>query len=126
MPEENIILTPVEEFEFPEEADMEAFWANPSEACEGMQRKYIGMTPSEFEIYFDNIQDAQEAEPWVQLVNQTFTNPYTHESKTVLVKVAIPQPDPMEVIAKRIEELKLKLVNWTITPEEREELALLK
>jgi hypothetical protein len=32
----------------------------------------------------------------------------------------------MEIIAKRIEELKLKLVNWTITPEEREELALLK
>lgn len=125
MTEENII-TPVEEFEFPEEADMEAFWANPAEACEWMQRKYIGMTPSEFEIYFDNIQDAQEAEPGVQLVNQTFTNPYTHESRTVLVKVAIPQPDPMEVIAKRIEELKLKLVNWTITPEEREELALLK
>lgn len=124
MPEE--ILNQETTFEFPEEADMEAFWANPSEACEWMQRKYIGMTPREFEIYFDNLEDVQEAEEWIELVEQTFENPYTHDKKTVLVKRQVEVISDEEMIANRIKELKLKLVKWTITPEEREELALLK
>lgn len=124
MPEE--ILNQETTFEFPEEADMEAFWANPSEACEWMQRKYIGMTPKEFEIYFDNLEDVQEAEQWVELVEQTFENPYTHDKKTVLVKRQVEVISDEEMIANKIKELKLKLVKGTITPEEREELALLK
>ncbi len=124
MPEE--ILNQETTFEFPEEADMEAFWANPSEACEWMQRKYIGMTPAEFEIYFDNLEDVQEAEEWVELIEQTFENPYTHDKKSVLVKRQVEVISDEEMIANKIKELKLKLVKWTITPEEREELALLK
>jgi hypothetical protein len=59
------------------------------------------------------------------LIDQTYTNIYTKEVKTVKVLHDIPQPTPEEKIEARIKELRLKLINGTITPEEKEELKLL-
>lgn len=112
--------------EFPEEDDMQAFWDNPINACEWMQRKYIWMTYSEYTEYRETIKD-YEGEIWEyqELVDETFTNVYTKEVKTVKVLHDIPQPTPEERIQARIQELRLKLIAWTITEEEREELKLL-
>ena len=112
--------------EFPEEDDMQAFWNNPKEACEWMQKKYIGMTFAEYEEYWKSIKD-YEGEVWEyqELIDQTYTNIYTKEVKTVKVLHDIPQPTPEEKIEARIKELRLKLINGTITAEEKEELKLL-
>lgn len=34
--------------EFAEESDMQKFRERPADACEGMQKKYLGMTHDEF------------------------------------------------------------------------------
>lgn len=112
--------------EFPEEDNMQAFWDNPKEACEWMQRKYIWMTFAEYEEYWNWIKDYDwEVWEFQELIDQEFINVYTKEKKIVKVLHDIPQPTPEEKIKARIQELRLKLIAWTITAEEREELKLL-
>lgn len=124
MPEENSPIIPTHEF--PEEDDMQAFWNNPINACEWMQRKYIGMTFDEYEEYRATIKDYEwEVWPHQELVDQEYTNVYTKEVKVVKVLHDLPQPSPEDVIKARIQELRLKLINGTITTDEREELKLL-
>lgn len=123
---EEIIETTNIEHEFPEEDDMQAFWNDPRNACEWMQRKYIWMTFAEYEEYWNWIKDYDwEVWEFQELIDQEFINVYTKEKKVVKVLHDIPQPTPEEKIAKRIQELRLKLINGTITPEEKEELKLL-
>ena len=122
MPEE--IIT--QEYEFPEEADMQTFRENPQNACEWMQRKYIWMTYEESIIWREWLVDYEwPIWEYQEIVDESFTNPYTHETKIVKVLHQLPVPTPEEVIKARIEELRMKLINWTITAEEREELKLL-
>lgn len=128
---EEIISTAVEDpiiptHEFPEEEDMQAFWNDPKSACEWMQRKYIWMTFSEYQEYWETIVDYDwPVWEYQELIDQEFVNVYTHEKKTIKVLHDIPQPDPQELIEKKIKELRLKLILWTITEEEREMLKLL-
>ena len=112
--------------EFPEEDDMQAFWDNPKNACEWMQKKYIWKTFKEYQEYWKTIKDYDwEVWEYQELIDQEFINVYTKEKKVVKVLHNIPQPNPEEVIAKRIQELRLKLIAWTITKEEMDELKLL-
>lgn len=112
--------------EFPEEDDMQAFWNNPINACEWMQKKYIWMTYAEYTEYWNSIKDYDwPVWEYQELVEQEYTNVYTKEVKTVKVLHDLPQPSPEEKIQARIQELRLKLINWTITEEEKEELKLL-
>ena len=112
--------------EFPEEDDMQAFWNDPTKACEWMQRKYIWMTFKEYQEYWETIKDYDwEVWEYQELIDQEFENIYTKEKKVVKVLHDIPQPTPEEKIKARIQELRLKLIAWTITSEEREELKLL-
>ena len=123
---EEIIETTNIEHEFPEEEDMQAFWNDPKNACEWMQRKYIWMTFAEYEEYWNWIKDYDwEVWEFQELIDQEFINVYTKEKKVVKVLHDIPQPTPEEKIKARIQELRLKLIAWTITAEEREELKLL-
>lgn len=126
MSEKEIETTMVSTHEFPEEDDMQAFWNDPTKACEWMQRKYIWMTFSEYQEYWNSLQD-YEGEIWEhqEVVEESFVNVYTHETKTIKVLHDIPQPDPQELIEQKIKELRLKLILWTITEEEREMLKLL-
>ena len=124
MPEINEPIIPTHEF--PEEDDMQAFWNDPRNACEWMQRKYIWMTFAEYTEYWNWIVDYDwPVWEYQELIDQEYTNVYTKETKTVKVLVDLPQPTPEEIIQARIQELKLKLIAWTITAEEREELKLL-
>lgn len=50
----------------------------------------------------------------------------TNEIRFIPQLVELPPKSEEEQIEERIKELKMKIVNKTITPEEREELALLK
>lgn len=126
MPENEIKEPIIPTHEFPEEDDMQAFRDNPRNACEWMQRKYIGMTYSEYEEYRATIVDYEgEVWPYQELVDQEYTNVYTKEVKVVKVLHDLPQPSPEDVIKARIQELRLKLIAWTITPAELEELKLL-
>ena len=126
MPEKEINEPIVPTHEFPEEDDMQAFRDNPRNACEWMQRKYIGMTFDEYQEYRATIKDYEwEVWPHQELIDQEYTNVYTKEVKVVKVLHDIPQEDPAERIKKRIEELRIKLIEWTITDAEREELKLL-
>lgn len=112
--------------EFPEEDDMKAFREDPKQACEWMQKKYIWMTFAEYTEYWKTIKDYEwEVWEYQELQDKTYKNPYTHEEKTVKVLVQLPIPTPEEIIQARIQELRLKLIAWTITTEEREELKLL-
>lgn len=112
--------------EFPEEDDMQAFWNDPAKACEWMQRKYLWTTFAEYSEYWNSLKDYDwPVWEYQELVDQTFTNIFTHETKTIKVLQDIPQPDPKEVIEEKIKELRLKLILWTITDEEREMLKLL-
>lgn len=112
--------------EFPEEDDMQAFWNDPTKACEWMQRKYIWMTFAEYTEYWNSIVDYDwPVWEYQELIDQEYTNPYTHETKTVKVLIDLPIPTPEDVIQARIQELRMKLIAWTITAEEREELKLL-
>lgn len=128
---EEIISTNVEEpiiptHEFPEEDDMQAFWEDPTKACEWMQIKYIWTTFAEYSEYWNSLKDYKwPVEEYQEIVDETFNNPFTHETKTIKVLHDIPQPDPQELIEKKIKELRLKLILWTITDEEREMLKLL-
>lgn len=123
---EEIIKTTNIEHEFPEEEDMKAFRENPKNACEWMQRKYIWMTFAEYQESRKTIKDYDwPIWEYQELIDQTYTNIYTKEVKTVKVLHDIPQPTPEEKIEARIKELRLKLIAWTITPEEKEELKLL-
>ena len=91
-----------------------------------MQKKYIWMTFKEYQEYWKTIKDYDwEVWEFQELIDQEFINVYTKEKKVVKVLHDIPQQDQEEVIAKRIQELRLKLIAWTITNEEREELKLL-
>ena len=112
--------------EFPEEEDMQAFWNDPKSACEWMQRKYIWMTFAEYQESRKSIKD-YDWPIWEnqELIDQEFINVYTKEKKVVKILHDIPQPTPEEKIKARIQELRLKLIAWTITAEEREELKLL-
>ena len=112
--------------EFPEEDDMAKFWSNPAAACEGMQMKYIGMTPTQYQQYWESIKDAEWPCPEGYVEDRVLhTNVYTHEEKITKIFREAPQEAAEEVIARRIKELKLKVANGTATPEEREELKLL-
>lgn len=113
-------------YEFPEEENMQAFRDNPRNACEWMQRKYIGKTYEEYTIYRENIKD-YEGEVWEyqELQDKEYLNVYTKEKKIVKVLVDLPRPSDDEIIENRIKELKIKLIKKTITKEEREELSLL-
>lgn len=123
---EKEIQTIIQKHEFPEEDDMQAFWNDPTKACEWMQRKYIWMTFKEYQEYWKTIKD-YDWEVWgnQELIDQEFINVYTKEKKVVKVLHDIPQPNPEEIIKARVQELRLKLIAWTITNEEREELKLL-
>lgn len=124
MPELNDPIIPTHEF--PEEDDMQAFWNDPTKACEWMQRKYIWMTFAEYTEYWNWIVDYDwPVWEYQELIDKEYTNVYTHETKTVKVLVDLPRPDPQEIIKARIQELRLKLINGTITEAEREELKLL-
>lgn len=115
--------------EFAEEADMQAFRANPSQACEGMQKKYLGMTHDEFLPQWEALQDHQwEVPEGFEMTEEVHSNPFTHEKKVIKVlreKEKEPEPTPEEQIAEKIQELKLKVVLWTITKEEKQTLELL-
>lgn len=115
--------------EFPEEADMQSFRANPSQACEGMQRKYLGMTHDEFLPQWEALKDHEgEVPEGFELVDEIYENPFTHEKKVIKVlkeKEQEPELTPEEQIAEKVQELKLKLISWTITKEEKEMLKLL-
>lgn len=112
--------------EFPEEDDMQAFWNDPTKACEWMQKKYIWKTFAEYQEYWETIVDYDwPVWEYQELIDQEFVNVYTHEKKTIKVLHDLPQPDPQDVIAEKIKELRLKLILWTITEEEREMLKLL-
>lgn len=124
MPEENSPIIPTHEF--PEEDDMQTFWNNPINACEWMQKKYIGMTYAEYTEYWNWIKDYDwPVWEYQELIDQEYTNVYTKETKTVKVLHDLPIPSPEDVIKARIQELRLKLIAWTITEAEREELKLL-
>lgn len=124
MPELNEPIIPTHEF--PEEDDMQAFWNDPTKACEWMQRKYIWMTFAEYTEYWNWIVDYDwPVWEYQELIDQEYTNVYTHEIKTVKILHDIPRQDPEDVIKARIQELRLKLINGTITEAEREELKLL-
>ena len=112
--------------EFPEEDDMQAFWNNPINACEWMQRKYIWMTYAEYTEYWNWLVDYEwEVWPYQEIQNKEYINVYTKETKIIKILVDLPQPSPEDVIKARIQELRLKLIAWTITEAEREELKLL-
>ncbi len=127
------ITTPVEEIvesdskhEFPEEDDMAKFWANPADACEGMQMKYIGMTPVQYKVYWEGLKDEEWPCPeWYVEDKALYTNVYTHEDKFVRIFRESPKESAEELIARRIKELKVKVAMGTATPEEKEELKLL-
>lgn len=123
---EKIIETTNIEHEFPEEEDMQAFWNDPRKACEWMQRKYIWMTFEEYQESWKSIKDYDwPVWEYQELIDQEYINVYTKEVKTVKVLHDIPQPTSEDKIQARIQELRLKLIDWTITAEEREELKLL-
>lgn len=115
--------------EYPEELDMQKFRERPADACEGMQTKYIGMTYKEFLPSWESLKDHEgEVPEGYELVEETHSNPFTNEEKTIKVlreKEKEPEPTPEEQIAKKVQELKLKLISWTITKEEKEMLKLL-
>ena len=122
MPEEII----EQEYEFPEEADMQTFRENPINACEWMQKKYIWKTYAEFTEYWNWLIDYDwPVWEYQELIDKEYNNPYTHESKIIKILHQLPIPTPEEIIEARIKELRLKLIAWTITQEEREELKLL-
>jgi len=124
MPELNDPIIPTHEF--PEEDDMQAFWNDPTKACEWMQRKYIWMTFAEYTEYWNWIVDYDwPVWEYQELIDQEYTNVYTHETKTVKMLHNLPRPNPDDVIQARIKELRMKLIDWTITEAEREELKLL-
>ena len=131
---EEAVETPVEEiveaktssYEFPEEEDMAKFWENPGEACEGMQMKYIWMTPTQYKEYWDGIVDAEWTCPEGYVEDRAlYTNIYTHEEKTVRVFREAPRESEEDLIARRIRELKVKVALGTATEEEKEALRLL-
>ena len=115
--------------EYPEELDMKKFRSRPADACEGMQTKYIGMTYKEFLPFWEALKDHEwEVPEWYELIEEVYSNPFTNEEKTIKVlreKEKEPEPTPEEQIAKKVQELKLKLISWTITKEEKEMLKLL-
>lgn len=115
--------------EYPEELDMQKFRERPADACEGMQTKYIGMTYKEFLPSWEALKDHEgEVPEWYELIEEVYSNPFTNEEKTIKVlreKEKEPEPTPEEQIAKKVQELKLKLISWTITKEEKEMLKLL-
>jgi hypothetical protein len=43
--------------EFAEESDMQKFRERPADACEGMQKKYLGQTYQEFLISWNALKD---------------------------------------------------------------------
>ena len=131
---EEVVETPVEEvveaktssYEFPEEEDMAKFWNDPAAACEGMQMKYIWMTPTQYKEYWDGIVDVEWTCPeWYVEDRALYTNVYTHEEKTVRVFRESPKESAEETITRRIRELKLKVALGTATEEEKEALRLL-
>lgn len=115
--------------EYPEELDMQKFRSRPADACEGMQLKYIGMTHDEFLPQWESLKDHEWSAPeGFELVDEIYENPFTHEKKVIKVlreKEKDPEPTPEEQIAEKVQELKLKLISWTITKEEKEILKLL-
>lgn len=115
--------------EYPEELDMKKFRERPADACEGMQTKYIGMTYEEFLPSWEALKDHEWSAPeGFELVDEIYENPFTHEKKVIKVlreKEKDPEPTPEEQIAEKVQELKLKLISWTITKEEKEILKLL-
>lgn len=114
------------QYEFEEEKDMQAFRENPINACEWMQKKYIGETFEEYQKNRETIKD-YEGGVWEyqEIQNKEYLNVYTKEKKTVKVLVDLPRPSEDEIIENKIKELKLKLILGTITAEEREILKLL-
>lgn len=131
---EEVVETPVEEvveaktssYEFPEEEDMAKFWNDPAAACEGMQMKYIWMTPTQYKEYWDGIIDVEwDCPEWYVEDRALYTNIYTHEEKTVRVFREAPRESEEDLIARRIRELKLKVALGTATEEEKEALRLL-
>lgn len=113
-------------YEFAEEADMQAFRANPSQACEGMQRKYLGQTYQEFLPIREALKDHEgEVPEGYELVEELHKNPFTHEEKTITILREKEKQDPEKIIDEKIQELKLKVVLWTITKEEKQTLELL-
>ncbi len=112
--------------EYPEELDMKKFRSRPADACEGMQTKYIGMTYKEFLPSWEALKDHEgEVPEWYELVEETRSNPFTNEEKTIKVLSPLPVKEPSDIIEEKIQELKLKLISWTITKEEKEMLKLL-
>lgn len=112
--------------EFTEETDMQAFRANPSQACEGMQKKYLGMTHDEFLPHWEELKDHEgEVPDGYELVEELHKNPFTHEEKTIKILREKEKQDPEKIIDEKIQELKLKVVLWTITKEEKQTLELL-
>ena len=104
--------------EFAEEADMQAFRANPSQACEGMQKKYLGMTHDEYLPHWEDLKDHEgEVPDGYELVEELHKNPFTHEEKTIKILREKEKQDPEKIIDEKIQELKLKVVLWTITKE---------
>ena len=52
-------------------------------------------------------------------------NPFTHEEKAIKILREKEKQDPEKIIEEKIQELKLKVVLWTITKEEKQTLELL-
>ena len=105
---------------------MQAFRARPADACEGMQKKYLGQTYQEFLISWNALKDHEgEVPEGYELVEELHKNPFTHEEKTITILREKEKQDPEKIIEEKIQELKLKVVLWTITKEEKQTLELL-
>lgn len=116
--------TPI--YEFAEESDMQKFRERPADACEGMQKKYLGMTHDEFLPHWEALKDHEgEVPEGYELVEELHKNPFTHEEKTITILREKEKQDPEKIIDEKIQELKLKVVLWTITKEEKQTLELL-
>ena len=112
--------------EFAEESDMQKFRERPADACEGMQKKYLGQTYQEFLISWNALKDHKWPIPeGFELVEEVQNNAFTHEEKTITILREKEKQDPEKIIEEKIQELKLKVVLWTITKEEKQTLELL-
>jgi len=97
--------------EFAEESDMQKFRERPADACEGMQKKYLGMTHDEFLPHWEALKDHKgEVPEGYELVEELHKNPFTHEEKTIKILREKEKQDPEKIIEEKIQELKLKVV----------------
>ena len=101
-----------------EKNEAKIFRENPSLASEELQRKYLWISeaernrPSSFE---------GQVPAWFEIKSEIMKNPFTGEEREIQTLSQIPQ----KTVQERIDELKQKVVLWTATEQEKEDLKLL-